>query len=148
MCVIKQWTFSSYYFNLIDLNTSNSNVWFCFMTHNLISFIYIEFSLLLKDERKKVLKIFLEQLCNNTKSEHITYFFDRKKEFFINYKSKIFIQNYKIKIIVQRRIITKIFDSNSYYFKNSNINIHVFIILNRKKNICVFISSGKIQYSE
>lgn len=47
------------------------------MTHNLISFIYIEFSLLLKDERKKVLKIFLEQLCNNTKSEHITYFFDR-----------------------------------------------------------------------
>lgn len=118
------------------------------MTHNLISFIYIEFSLLLKDERKKVLKIFLEQLCNNTKSEHITYFFDRKKEFFINYKSKIFIQNYEIKIIVQIRIITKIFDSNSYYFKNSNINIHVFIILNRKKNICVFISSGKIQYSE
>lgn len=56
------------------------------MTHNLISFIYIEFSLLLKDERKKVLKIFLEQLCNNTKSEHITYFFDRKKELFINYK--------------------------------------------------------------
>lgn len=26
VCVIKQWTFSSYYFNLIDLNTSNSNV--------------------------------------------------------------------------------------------------------------------------
>lgn len=77
------------------------------MTHNLISFIYIEFSLLLKDERKKVLKIFLEQLCNNTKSEHITYFFDRKKEFFINYKSKIFIQNYKIMITVRIRIIKK-----------------------------------------
>lgn len=99
-------------------------------------------------KEKRFWRFFLEQLCNNTKSEHITYFFDKKKEFFINYKSKIFIQNYKIKIIVQIRIITKIFDSNSYDFKNSNINIHVFIILNRKKNICVFISSGKIQYSE
>lgn len=40
-------------------------------------------------------------------------------------------------ITVQIRIIKNIFDSNVCYFKNSNVNIHVFIILKRKK-ILVF----------
>lgn len=45
-------------------------------------------------------------------------------------------------IIVQIRMIIKKCDSNLCDFKNSNINIHVFIILNRKK--CVFsITSRK-----
>lgn len=40
-------------------------------------------------------------------------------------------------IIAQIRMMIKKCDSNLCDFKNSNINIHVFIILNRKK-MCVF----------